>query len=198
MLVREATPSDSAALARIQVDSYRTAYAGLFPQAYLDQFTYEEQEQDWRDLLSSTTDDILYVAEAGAGDIVGYALGRPGSSDVPPYESELVALHVQRAHQGRGIGRRLVAAMARQLQKRGCKSLMLWVLEGNRSRQFYERLGGQLLDERQTIEGGAVEVAYGWPAIERLAEQAGRRFPGARIMRKRPRRQRARRQPVRP
>jgi ribosomal protein S18 acetylase RimI-like enzyme len=170
--IREATISDSAALARIQVDSYRTAYAGLFPQAYLDRFTYEEQEQDWCDLLSSETADILYVAEAGPGEIVGYALGRPGPGGVSPYESELVALHVHSSHQGQGVGRRLVAAMARHLQERGVGSLMLWVLEQNRSRLFYERLGGQLLDERQTIEGGAVEVAYGWPAIERLAEEA--------------------------
>ena len=40
--IREATAADSPGLARVQVDSYRTAYAGLFPQAYLDRFSYEE------------------------------------------------------------------------------------------------------------------------------------------------------------
>jgi hypothetical protein len=51
--IRKATIVDSAGLARVQVDSYRTAYAGIFPPAYLDHFTYEEQEQDYRNLLTS-------------------------------------------------------------------------------------------------------------------------------------------------
>ena len=48
---------------------------------------------------------------------------------------------------------------------------MLWVLDRNPSRLFYERLGGQLIGE-QTIELGqdvtSVEVAYGWPNIKSL------------------------------
>ena len=35
--VREAVPEDSPGIARVQVDSYRTAYAGLFPEPYLAQ-----------------------------------------------------------------------------------------------------------------------------------------------------------------
>jgi GNAT superfamily N-acetyltransferase len=155
------------------VDSYRTAYAGIFPQAYLDHFTYQEQTQDWRDLFSAGLEDVLYVVETDAGEIVGYALGRPGLCDIPPYDSELVALHVRPVYQGKGIGRCLIAAVARQLQGRGCTSLMLWVLEKNPARALYERLGGQRVGEKDW-DGNAEfgmdvkEVAYGWPNIERL------------------------------
>ena len=41
MNVRQARIEDSAALAQVQVDSYRTAYAGMLPQAYLDRFAFE-------------------------------------------------------------------------------------------------------------------------------------------------------------
>jgi GNAT superfamily N-acetyltransferase len=167
LLIRKAQIEDSAGIARVQVDSYRTAYAGIFPQSYLDRFTYEEQEQDWRDLLTSEARDVLYVAEADAGEIVGYALGRPGMTGIPAYNSELVALHVRRTHQGQGIGRRLVGTIAEQLKRVGCTSLMLWVLEENPSRLFYEQLGGELLPERQ-VTHGAVEAAYGWAHIESL------------------------------
>jgi hypothetical protein len=84
--VRKAELEDSAALARIQVDSYRTAYAGIFPQAYLDRFTYEEQEEDWRDLIASDPEDLLLLAGAEAGEIAGYALGRPGLTSRLFYE----------------------------------------------------------------------------------------------------------------
>jgi hypothetical protein len=90
----EAQVADSAGLAEVRLDSYRTAYAGIFPQSYLAHFTYDEQERDWRDLLSSGVDDVLYVAETEAGEIVGCALGRPGRSEIPPCDGELVALEL--------------------------------------------------------------------------------------------------------
>ena len=145
--VRRAQTDDCAGLARVQVDSYRTAYAGLVPEDYLAQFTYEEQEQDWRDWLVSHPSDILYVAESDRGEIMGYALGRPGQSNIAPYDSELLALHVRRAYQRQGIGRELLAAMAGELKLQGCLSLMLWVLEKNPARSFYEDLGGRLIGE---------------------------------------------------
>ncbi|MEJ2212461.1 MAG: GNAT family N-acetyltransferase [Anaerolineae bacterium] len=107
MNIRRANVHDSAALAHLQVDSYRSAYAALLPQSYLDHFTYEEQEQDWRDLLSSATSDVLYIAETDSGEGVGYALGRAGPTEIPPYDGEVVALHVRPTHQGQGLGRRL-------------------------------------------------------------------------------------------
>jgi ribosomal protein S18 acetylase RimI-like enzyme len=167
MEIRQGKIEDSAGIAKVEVDSYRTTYAGIYPQVYLDRFTYEEQERGWRDLFSSGMDDVLYVAETGAGEIVGYALGRSGSTGIPSYDSELVALHVHRSYQGRGIGRQLLRATAEQLKLRGCTALMLWVLEGNPSRSFFERMGGQLLDEiEDTMD--VPEVAYGWAAIESL------------------------------
>ena len=61
--------------------------------------------------------------------------------------------------------------MAGRLASEGCESLMLWVLEGNSARQFYERLGG-IPAGTQSIELGddinTTEVGYGWPDITAL------------------------------
>jgi GNAT superfamily N-acetyltransferase len=172
--IRAAKAQDSAALAQIQVNSYRTAYANILPQAYLDRFTYAEQEQDWRDLLSSGLDDVLTIAETSAGEIVGYALGRAGSTEIPPYDGELVAWHVRPSYQEQGTGRRLFLAVAKQLKHIGSASLMLWVLEKNPARVFYERLGGQVIGEKDWGDNAAFgvvvkEVAYGWSDIDQLA-----------------------------
>lgn len=161
--IRPARPEDCASIAHIQVDSYRTAYFGIFPQEYLDQFSYMEQEQDWRDFLVAGLEDTLLVAESEHGEIIGYALARPGMTNVPPYDSELVSLHVRRFHQGLGVGQALFPACARSMREKGCRSLMLWVLEQNAlARRFYEHMGGKLLEPRQLSQGIAVEVAYGW------------------------------------
>jgi hypothetical protein len=81
---------EDAAIARLQVDSYHSAYAGIFPQDYLDRFSYEDQEGDWVRLLTSGTPDVVLVASIGDAQLAGYALGKPEASCGPPYDAELV------------------------------------------------------------------------------------------------------------
>ncbi len=177
MNIRKADLKDCAGIARVQVDSYRTAYAPIFPQEYLDHFTYEEQEGDWRRLLAADEPGtVLYVAVTEADEVIGYALGAP-SQEMPPYESELIALHVRKAHQGQNIGRGLVAAVSRTLADQGCRSLFLWVLADNPARAFYETLGGTLIGtkpwENNADFGRDIhEMAYGWPDIRVLTGEA--------------------------
>ena len=50
---------------------------------------------------------------------------------------------------------------------------MLWVLEGNPARTFYERLGAQVIGEQEgggnvEFETQVKEIAYGWSDIEQL------------------------------
>lgn len=171
--IRRATVADSAGIARVQVDSFRTAYAGILPPAYLANFTYEEQASDWRIWMTQHPEDLLYVAVGPAGEVVGYALARPDAEAVTGFTSELVALHVRRSHQGRGIGRRLIATTAKLLRNAGYPSIMLWTLGPNPARAWYERLGGRWLAEKpwdgnEEFSLTMTEVAYGWPDIDAL------------------------------
>lgn len=171
MKIRQARVTDSGSLARVQVDSYRTAYAELLPEAYIARFSYEEQEEDWHALILAEGPDGLFVGETETGEIVGYALGRLTSPDAP-YASELVALHVRQPYQRQGIGRQLLAALADQLSQQGARSLMLWVLAHSPARAFYERLGGRQFDEKHwridEFDLDVTEVAYGWSDIQEL------------------------------
>jgi ribosomal protein S18 acetylase RimI-like enzyme len=175
-MIRPAVPSDCAGLARVQVDSYRSAYAGLLPADYLAHFTYEEQEQDWRDLLAADPAPVLFVAQLDAGEMAGYALGSSMQTDVPGYTAELVALHVRQPARGQGLGRQLVQAIAQHLRGLGCTSLVLWVLAGNQpARSFYEKLGGKLVAKRMIDLGvgdfSTEELAYRWEDINPLCGQ---------------------------
>jgi ribosomal protein S18 acetylase RimI-like enzyme len=173
MLIRLAKIEDCAGMARVQVDSYRNAYAGILPQEYLDHFTYAEQEQDWHELLEAGLEAVLLTAVDAQDQVIGYALGRSGLSEIPPYDRELVSLHVRKERQGQGFGRALIAEMAHALQQRGCNSLMLWVLAENKpARALYEQLGGRLIGEKTSLLGEgniqAHEVAYGWEDLQSL------------------------------
>jgi ribosomal protein S18 acetylase RimI-like enzyme len=170
-LIRPAVPVDCAGIALVQVDSYRCAYAGMFPPTYLEQFSTKEQEQDWLRLLAERPEDILLVAETPEHKITGYVLAVARSEIHPGYDAELVALHVNKAFQRGGAGRALVHRAVELLIERGCRSVMLWTLRGNPTRGWYERLGGECIGEKKDdIDGWTVvEVAYGWKNIFSLA-----------------------------
>lgn len=170
MKIREALLKDCPGLARVQVDSYRTAYAGLFPEPYLAQFSYEEQAQDWRAWLATHPDDLLLVAPLPDDQVIGYLLARAQPDIHPGYDAELLAMHVRLPDQGRGVGKALLRAAVERLEERGCQSVMLWTLKGNPVRQWYERLEGQVLGEKsfQIDDWEIVEIAYGWETISTL------------------------------
>jgi ribosomal protein S18 acetylase RimI-like enzyme len=78
---------------------------------------------------------------------------------------EFQSIYVLPSAQGYGIGRALMAEMARHLSQLAISGGACRVLrENDRARRFYEALGGQIVSE-QTLgprAGGLVEVAYGW------------------------------------
>jgi len=171
--VRTAGPKDCAGIARLQVESYQESYRGIFPARYLRGFTVDEQEQDWQDFLGLSSNHVLHVAVGDDGQISGYSLGLPGAEGYPPYESELVALHVRRENQRQGLGRLLVSTTSQTLITQGVRSLFLWVLKENPARVFYEKLGGMYLAEKpwqnnQYFGTHILEVAYGWRDIRTL------------------------------
>ena len=168
MQIRAATIEDSSGIAKVQVDGYRSAYAGIYPSEYLDAFSYEEQENDWHEWMNKYPDDVLYVAESDKGGIISYALARPGETELASYDSELIALHVRAKDQRMGIGRLMLWMAAKGLRRANCESMMLWTLEVNSSNGFYDHLGAKRLDARKESEGQPSEIAYGWSEIERV------------------------------
>lgn len=165
--IRSANLSDSPNLAQVQVNSYRTAYRGMFPDSYLEQFDYEEQTKDWQELIIDRGRDILQVAEAPGGQIIGYILAKPQTDIYPGYNAEIIGIHVNQEYQGRGVGRALLDEVLTLLLEAGIESIMLWTLWANPVRTWYERMRGELIAEKRIMLENyeVVEVVYGWKDI---------------------------------
>lgn len=176
MLVRVAGAGDAGGVARVQVDTWRTQYRGLVPDAFLDGASYEERTQRWtRGLTQPQTEHCAYVAQTADGTIVGFATGGPDRDGDPEYAGELYAIYILAAHQGRGLGRRLVHAVAAHLATHGRHSMLVWVLKANPSCHFYEALGGLAVRQRLIEFGGLThdEIGYGWTDTTVLLSRAG-------------------------
>jgi GNAT superfamily N-acetyltransferase len=174
-LIRSAVPADAAQLAEIHVTSWRETYQGLMPEGFLTRMTDDamraRREQNWVYTLQEGL-DCTRVAEIG-GVVMGFASAgvvRPHTVIPGDYDAELYTLYVLREAQGQGLGRLLVATLARELLGRGFQGLALWVLAPNPTRQFYAHLGARELGQKtEAIPGGELtEVAMGWPKIGSL------------------------------
>jgi L-amino acid N-acyltransferase YncA len=176
MLIRMAQLADAVAIATVHVDSWRTTYAGILPDDYLANLSYERRERLWRDTLSTPSGtEFVYVAEDAGRNVIGFAAGGAERSGDAIYTGELYAIYLLDRHQRQGIGRRLTVAVVNRLLHKGFSSMLVWVFAANPSRAFYEALGGQQVYEKSLTIGGVqlVEVAYGWRDIRGLATQMG-------------------------
>ena len=170
--IRQATPADASAIARVHVDSWRSSYADVVPQEILSGLSYDEREALWDDILnSSRADRHCYVADAPKTGVVGFAHGGAASKNSPAFDGEIYAIYLLEQYQRMGLGRCLFISVAERLLDDGMSSFLLWVFEENHSaRRFYESLGGEVVRSQEINIGGVdlVEVAYGWSDIERL------------------------------
>jgi GNAT superfamily N-acetyltransferase len=171
MEIREPTVADASQIARVHVDSWRTTYAGIVSQAYLDSLSYEKRSSEWREIISDPMKVwkgwFCLVADESDSGVVGFARAGPERSGKYGISGELGAIYLLKAHHRKGIGRQLMAKVALRLREDGHGSLLAWVLAANPFKAFYEALGGRQIAERPVTIGGVdlPEIAYAWDSV---------------------------------
>ena len=170
--IRPATAADAPGIARVHVDTWRSTYEGIVPQAFLDSLDLDARAKQWEEWLVREGVHV-FVAEV-AGGVCGFISGGTLHDGVHVaalnYDSEVYTLYVLATAQGRGAGRELMRALAHRLLQDGLMRPVVWALEENPWCGFYERLGGKRVAQK-TIEIGGAElsdVAYGWEEIGTL------------------------------
>jgi ribosomal protein S18 acetylase RimI-like enzyme len=166
--IRKAKIQDAAAIAHVQVESWKTTYAGIVPDVFLASLNKEERMRSWQEQILAGNISI-FVAEEEAG-LFGFAAGGVAREKLDEYDAEFYAIYLLRERQRQGIGRTLCLTLASALQTGGFTSMLVWVLEQNPSVSFYKRLGAVQIARKVINIGGAdlQELAFGWPSMDRL------------------------------
>lgn len=163
MDIRSATVSDAADIARIHVETWRAAYAGIVPEAHLAQLSEEAGAQRWVKLLTQGTREAR-VAVDHVDRVVGWASFGPSRDEDGHGVGEIYAIYIDQPHWGAGIGTALVEDAVRRLELGAFGSVTLWVLEENaRARRFYDKVGFGFDGTSKVIEiggSGLMEVRY--------------------------------------
>jgi ribosomal protein S18 acetylase RimI-like enzyme len=170
--IRRAVPGDARGIARVHVETWRSAYAGILPDKVIVQMSVDDKAAAWRQLIQrQDAVDAVIVAEIDAGATVGFgSCGQAGPEAMTDYDGEIHTLYVLPDWQEQGIGRALLCGCLRVLSAAEISAAYLWVLAENPSRFFYEAMGGKQISERdERLWGTTVhEVAYGWPDLSAL------------------------------
>lgn len=178
VVIREARAVDAPAIARVHVESWQSAYAGLLPDTVLAHMCERTHTTKWARILGQRKQrEIVLVAELPNQGVVGFgSCGRVREKRLP-HAGEVFTLYVLPEFQDRGIGRRLLHRLFAALVARGMTSAMAWVLAENPSRFFYETMRGRRVAERDEMLWNTLlhEVAYGWDDITQFRAETNAR-----------------------
>ena len=164
-MVRHALADDADAIARLQVISWQSAYAGIIPARHLAAMSASERATRHRARLATPGPRAVELLAERDGVPVGWASCGPVRDDDldPATTGEIRAMYADPAAWSTGVGAALMQAALDHLSAAGFATVTLWVLEDNsRARRFYERWGFRTDGARQIAELGAAvgEVRY--------------------------------------
>lgn len=172
---------DAVEIARVHISCWQETYADMMPAETLASLDAREWAERWRTRLAH--DDpaaagFLAVDEAGAAEGLAYCQRQTSEKLLPlGYAGEMTSLYLRRHIQRRGVGRRLLGAMAAHLLEQGCDSAGLWVFrDALHARRFYEAHGATPVGVEGfwEIYGMTLpDMAYGWRDLRPLALNAG-------------------------
>jgi GNAT superfamily N-acetyltransferase len=108
--IREAVPADAEAIAWVHVESWKTTYAGIVPQDYLDSLNVADRAAQWERHVAEGV-AAIFVAE-DEGGVFGFAAGGRSLHPVADYDGELYAIYLLASHQGKCAGAALVRETA--------------------------------------------------------------------------------------
>lgn len=165
--VRDAQPTDSDEIGRIQSATWRQAYQRQLPPSALDAMTPEAAAQAWREAITDPPDPahrVMIALEASTTETasVGFAaVAIPGPDEEDAENSvEIVALLVEPRWGRRGHGSRLLSATVERARSVGADSMICWVLAGDKATEGFLRSAGWERDGwRRTFDAGDREIA---------------------------------------
>jgi ribosomal protein S18 acetylase RimI-like enzyme len=150
--VRPARAGDADDLARVQVASWRSCFAGIVPPELLAELTGEEAltvwRDRWREAITSppTSRHRVLAAVSGAPprEVGGFVSAGPATDADrwPGTDAEIYEFRVSPERTGRGDDSRLLHAAADTLVSDGFHTVSMWVIEEDASwRHFLESAG---------------------------------------------------------
>jgi GNAT superfamily N-acetyltransferase len=174
LTILPADVDDAAAIAAIHAASWRSAYRGFLPDAFLDGPVLDDRLRMWTARMRAPAPDRRCVLKATVdGALAGFACVLLDAE--PEWGALLDNLHVRPDMKGQGVGSLLFAGAREWVSAIAPgESMHLTVIEGNLpARRFYERQGGRVVERTTVHHAGDIYLPvlrYVWPSLRQLQE----------------------------
>lgn len=159
---RRAARQDAEAIADVHDRAWWNAYSGMVPHKALTRMIQRRGAAWWANAIARHT--VILVLEMD-GRIVGYATIGRNRVKTLPFSGEVYEIYLLPEYQGVGFGSHLFLAALGELNRRGLKGAVVWVLADNEpARRFYANAGGREVAEgRENFDGkDLLKIAYAW------------------------------------
>jgi len=153
IFIRNATPDDAAAVARIQAAGWEHAFRGIFSDDYLNnQIKRKLESAEWRAEMYRKGVGINIVAIDKSSKVIGHADGskQDWQDDIPETEKvwQLYALYIDPDYIGLGaVALPLVKEFAKRVATAGFDTFIAETVSESRAQKLYEKMGGRKVGE---------------------------------------------------
>lgn len=144
IIIRQAEASDSLRWEQIRAAGWEYAYRGILDDEYLEaqKKKFLSRINDRSTMFAFQEDHCYLVAVDESGEVVGTMGGCMAVSETGDKVFELKGLYNDPRYIGCGIGKKLMLEFAEWVAKNGGEKFIVGCLEKNKSRGFYEKMGG--------------------------------------------------------
>jgi GNAT superfamily N-acetyltransferase len=168
---RWATSHDAAAVAAVKWRSWRQAYRGIVPDAFLDRLPVYPSTTYWVGQTARPRSTNVLMVAGRRGEVHGMCSAGPAAAQGldPRTVAEVGTLYIDPSAQRSGLGGALLDGVVERLLEAGFDDVRLWVLRANAAaRRFYDGRGWEPDGEEQSVplDGPGIvldEVRYRWP-----------------------------------
>lgn len=152
ILIRKANENDASGIAYVNTYTWLTTYKDLLPNEVL-----EDRKKTMKDRIPLIKDSIkkqdnTYVA-VDNNKVIGFISYGKSRNNEYLNSGEIYAIYVLDDYQGLGIGKKLFLTGIKELIDMGYNNMILNVLEGNKTINFYEKYHGIKVSTRQDNYG---------------------------------------------
>lgn len=146
--IRKARVEDALPITIVSAYTWKTTYSGLMPETMLDQ-RIADIPKNVEHIRKSIQENENYLVAVVDHTVVAFcAYCSPCRNPDYADSGEIGALYCLKGYQGYGIGKALFLAAAKELHKKGHKTMLIDCLKGNSTLAFYEHMGGRVVGER--------------------------------------------------
>jgi len=165
-LIRPAFLGDEAEIASVHTHAWQESYPKLIPDEILAKRPqgFHSRMLWWREALKKNSSEMIFVAESSQHGIVAFCSAGPSRDKEFLGMGEITTIYCLNSYKKKGIGSALLNAGRKYLKMLKLNQHYLWVLEGNPTIKFYEKMGGKFYGQNKEINLGEPlkELAMVW------------------------------------